>query len=91
MRFVGRSTTLQAVNFYVPTPDDRTSYEGLTNETTTFELNNSTHTVTITLNTANVITTFEDQLPLNDLYTQTMTVSNQWDPTAGSDLALSFT
>jgi hypothetical protein len=43
------------------------------------------------MNTASVITTFEDQLPLNDLYTQTMTVTNQWDPTAGSDLALSFT
>ncbi len=43
------------------------------------------------MNAASVITTFEDQLPLNDLYTQTMTVTNQWDPTAGSDISLSFT
>ncbi len=91
MRFVGRSTTLDAANFYASTPDDRTSYEGLTTETTSFALNNGTHSVTFTLNTASVITTFEDQLPLNDLYTQTMTVTNQWDPTAGSDLALTFT
>jgi hypothetical protein len=91
MRFVGRSTTLQAVNFYAPTPDDRTAYEGLTTETTTLELNNGTHTITWTLNTASVMTTFEDQLPLNDLYTQAMTITNQWDPTAGSDLALWFT
>ncbi len=91
MRFVGRTTTLEAVNYYAPTPDDRTSYEGLANETTSFALNNGTHSVTINMNTANVITTFEDQLPLNDLYTQTMTVSNQWDSTACSDLSLSFT
>jgi len=91
MRFVGRSTTLQAVNFYAPSPDDRTAYEGLTAETTTYALNNGTHSVTFTLNTASVISQFEDQLPLNDLYTQTMTVANQWDPTTGNDLALSFT
>src|SRR5271157_4520188 len=91
MRWVGRSTTLDAVNFYAPTPDDRTSYEGLTTETTSFELNNGTHSITINMNSASVITTFEDQLPLNDLYTQTMTITNQWDSTAGSDLALTFT
>lgn len=90
MRFVGRSTTLEAVNFYAPTPDDRTSYEGLTTETTSFALNNGTHSITINMNSASVITTFEDQLPLNDLFTQTMTITNQWDSTAGSDLALTF-
>jgi hypothetical protein len=91
MRFVGRSTTLEAQNFYTPTPDDRTSYEGLTTETTSFALNNGTHSITWTLNTASVITSLEDHLPLDDLYTQTMTITNQWDPSAGSDLALSFT
>ena len=91
MRFVGRSTTLEAVNFYAPTPDDRTSYEGLTTETTSFALNNGTHSITFNMNTASVISQFEDQLPLNDLYTQTMTITNQWDSTAGSDLALAFT
>ena len=91
MRWVGRSTTLEAVNFYAPTPDDRTSYEGLTTETTSFALNNGTHSITFNMNTASVISQFEDQLPLNDLYTQTMTITNQWDSTAGSDLALAFT
>ena len=96
MRFVGRSTTLEAVNFYAPTPDDRTSYEGLWGSTTrvhghtfTFALNNGTHSVTFNMNTNSVITTFEDQLPLNDLYTQTMTITNQWDP-ATADLTLTF-
>jgi hypothetical protein len=91
MRFVGRGTTLEAVNFYASTPDDRTSYEGLTTETTSFALNNGTHSITFNMNTASVISQFEDQLPLNDLYTQTMTITNQWDSTAGSDLALAFT
>src|SRR5271157_3385517 len=91
MRFVGRSTTLEAQNFYASSPDDRTAYEGLTAETTTLVLSNTTHSITATLNATSVITQFEDQLPLNDLYTQTMTVTNQWDPSAGSDLALTFT
>jgi len=91
MRWVGRSTTLEAVNFYAPTPDDRTSYEGLTTETTSLALSNGTHSVTFNMNTASVISQFEDQLPLNDLYTQTMTITNQWDSTAGSDLAFAFT
>ena len=46
---------------------------------------------TFNLNTASVITTFEDQLPLNDLYTQTMTITNQWDPSVSTDLTLAFT
>src|SRR5208337_1588369 len=91
MRFVGRATTLEAVNFYAPSPDDRTSYEGLTTEATSFALNNGTHSIAINMNAASVISQFEDQLPLNDLYTQTMTITNQWAPTAGSDLALTFT
>ena len=91
MRWVGRSTTLEAVNFYATTPDDRTSYEGLTTETTSLALSNGTHSVTFNMNTASVISQFEDQLPLNDLYTQTMTITNQWDATAGSDLAFAFT
>ena len=99
MRFVGRSTTLEAINFYAPSPDDRTSYEGLlgfntgagyTGSTCTFELNNGTHSVTFNLETNSVITTFEDQLPLNDLYTQAMTITNQWDPANSADLTMTF-
>ncbi len=102
MRLVGRSTTLEAVNFYAPTPDDRTDYEGLLGFQTTgavpysgtavtFELNNGTHSITINMNNNSLFTTFEDQLPLNDLFTQTSTVTNQWDPTVGTDLSFTFT
>ncbi len=100
MRFVGRSTTLEAQNFYVPSPDDRTDYEGLlgfntgagyTGTACTLELNNGTHTATFNLETNSVITTLEDQLPLDDLYTETMTVTNQWDPATSIDLTMAFT
>jgi len=100
MRFVGRSTTLEMQNFYVPTPDDRTDYEGIlgfnttagyTGTTCTFELNNGTHNVTFNLETNSVITSLEDQLPLNDLYTQTTTVTNQWDASTGNDMTMAFT
>jgi hypothetical protein len=100
MRFVGRSTTLEAQNFYAATPDDRTDYEGLLGFNTTagytgtdvsLTLNNGTHTLVADLKNNSLITTFEDQLPLNDLYTQSMTVTNQWDASTSTDLALSFT
>lgn len=100
MRFVGRSTTLEAVNFYAPTPDDRTSYEGTAGFTTaggytgtdvSLTLSNGTHSIVCDLKANTVITAFEDQLPLNDLYTQATTVTNQWDPAAGMDFTLAFT
>ena len=100
MRFVGRSTTLEMQNFYVPTPDDRTDYEGIlgfnttagyTGTTATFVLNNGTHTATFNLETNSVITSLEDQLPLNDLYTQITTITNQWDAVNSADMTLAFT
>ena len=101
MRWVGRSTTLEAVNFYAPSPDDRTAYEGLLGFETTgtvpytttgvsFELANGTHSITWNLENNDIITSFEDQLPLNDLYTQTMTVTNQWDSTTSADFTMTF-
>jgi hypothetical protein len=100
LRYVGRSVTLEAQNYYVPTPDDRTGYEGIlgfattggyTGTTVTFELNNSVHTVIYDFKTNSVITTLADNLPLNDLYTQTMTVTSQWDTAAATDLTLALT
>ena len=79
-RLVGRHTTLEATNFYTPTPDDRTSYEGIVGLTTgggytgtdaSFTLNNGTHTVVIDLKNNSVFTAIEDKTPLEDLYMQT--------------------
>ena len=91
MRYVGRSTTLEATQFYLATPDDRTSYEGLTSLTTSLALSNGTNSITWTLNSTNPFTSLEDQLPLNDLYLQAGTIANEWDDTAGNDFTLAFT
>ena len=91
LRFVGRQTTLDANHYYLASPDDRATYESMAVQACSLVLNNGSNSATITLNAANVITSVEDQLPLNDLYTQQISVANQWDNSAGSDLALSFT
>ena len=35
-------------------------------------------------------TPFEDDLPLNDLYMQSSTENNLWDPSVGSDFTLTI-
>ena len=102
LRFVGRSTTLEATNYYAPSPDDRTDFEGLlgfqtsgtvpyTTTGVSLALNNGTHSATFNLENNSVFTNIEDQLPLNDLYLQTSTVTNQYDPTSGTDFTVTFT
>ncbi len=77
----GRRLTMTAQNFYINmSPEDRLEYEGLVAQTVTAELNNGTHTVIFTLNTNNIITSLEDALPLEDVYTQSMTATSQIDP-----------
>ena len=91
MRYLGRDITLEATQFYLATPDDRATFEALTSVATSFTLSNGTNSMTFTLNANNPFTAMEDQLPLNDLYLQAGTISNQWDDAAGSDLTLAFT
>ena len=89
--FTGRKTTCGVKLLYAPTPDDRTTYEGLTSQAISVGLNNGTHSVTITLNAQNIFDTFNDDLPLNDLYFQASSLANLWDPVAGSDFVVSWT
>lgn len=91
LQLVGRKTTLAAKLLYPPAAqDDRTNYEGLTSESVSFEMNNGTHGFTIGMNAQNVFTPFEDDLALNDLYFQSSTENNLWDPSAGSDFTLTI-
>ena len=53
-------------------------------------MNNGTHGFTIGMQAQNAITPFEDNLELNDVYMQTSTSNNMWDPSAGKDLALTI-
>ncbi len=91
LRLTGRKTTTALKLLYpLAAQDDRTLYEGLTSETCSIELNNGTHGFTFGLNAQNVFTPFEDDLALNDLYFQSSTENNMWDPTAGSDFTLTI-
>ena len=81
-KFVGRKVTLEAINWYTNmSPEDRVEYEGLVAQTVSVELNNSTHTIIWTMNTNNIVTALEDELPLSDIYTQKLTATSQIDPT----------
>lgn len=90
-RWLGRETSFEADNLYAATPDDRTAFEGLTAQSVSFELNNTTHTATFTLNAQNVFDSLEDDLKLDDLYFENSSIANQWDNTAGSDLTIATT
>jgi hypothetical protein len=91
LRLVGRKTTVASKLLYPLTAqDDRTNYEGLASEALSIELNNGTHGFTFGFNAQNVFTPFEDDLPLNDLYMQSSTENNLWDPSAGSDFTLTI-
>jgi len=90
LRWMGRKTTVASRLQYNHSPDDRTTYEGLTSESVSIEFTNGTHSFTMNLNAQNVYDPFEDQLPLADTYWQTNTSNNLWDPSAGSDFTLAF-
>lgn len=98
-QFTGRKVTLSAQQFYVNmSPEDRLEYETLVTQTVTVVLTGASHSLTVTLNTANVINSLEDALPLADIYTQNINLTNQWDttvtqtdPALACDLSLSFT
>ena len=101
IEFCGRTTKLVAQNWYQPThtsPDDRYTLESLASQTVRFGLGNGTNSITFTMNNNNIMETIEDSLPLADIYTQTLTVTSQWDstyspsdPAYAADMQLSFT
>ena len=81
-QFCGRDLTVTAQNFYTNmSPEDRLEYENTVAQTVSIELNDgASHTIIFTMNANNIIKTLEDSLPLDDIYTQTMTVTSQFDP-----------
>jgi hypothetical protein len=89
--FYGRETSLEASLVYALSPDDRTSFEGLTSLAVTIEFNNGTHTFTLTFNAQNVFDDVDDDLPIDNIYLQNDTLANLYDSSAGSDFTLVFT
>ena len=91
LRWVGRTTHVATKLLYAASPDDRTAYEGLTPGAVSIGMNNGAHGFTMDLKAQNIMNPLEDDLPLDNLYFQSNTENNQWDPSAGADFALSFT
>lgn len=84
-RFLGRESTLDATLYYKPSPNDRTSFEGLTAQSLSLALANGAKTTTFTFNAQNVLKDLDDDLPLDKVYEQKISVANYYDPTAASD------
>ncbi len=76
----GRDLTVSLQSWYTGSPDDRTEYEKVDSQLATIVLGDGTHSITFTMNANNIIKTLEDSLPLSDIYTQSMTLSSQFDP-----------
>jgi hypothetical protein len=94
----GREVTVSLQSRYTGSPDDRGSYEAVTPQLATIVLSDGTHAVTFTMNKANIMKTLEDSLPLADIYTQSMTLTSQFDAGATQtdyallpDFAVTFT
>lgn len=90
-RFWGRATTLAIANYYKPTPDDRTTYEGVTVGAVSATWNNGTHTVVAQLNAQNVYTAADDDLGIDKCYMESMSMDNQWDASAATDVGFTVT
>lgn len=91
LNFRGRRTTVAMKNLYgSAAATDRTHYEAVASETCSVELNNGTHGFTVNFNAQNIFNPFEDDLPLGELYFQSATSLNLYDPSAGSDFTLTI-
>jgi hypothetical protein len=91
LRWNGRKSTLAVNLAYDHTPDDRTNYQGLASNTCSFVFSNGTHSFEINMNANNVFDPLSDNLGMADIYFQSSTSVNMWDPVAGADLTLTLT
>ena len=89
-RLRGREATATCGVLYTATPDWRAALEGLTNETSSFAMTNGSNTITIDFKGKNLVTQVNDDLRLGDVYNQTFTLTNQWDPSSSADVVFTY-
>jgi hypothetical protein len=85
-----RARLILAALYYKPSPDDRTTYEGLTSQSVDLVATNGTHTITLNFNGQNVPDSLDDDLPIDKVYMQNYKLKSQWDPSAGTDITFTF-
>lgn len=90
-RFLGRTSTLTSELHLKFSPDDLATLQTISPGFMSAEFNNGTHSLKWTYNAKNFITGLARNLPLNQVYSRTATVTNFWDPTAANDLVFSST
>lgn len=88
--FMGRESSLELSLLLKATPDDRTAYEAQTAMTASVAFHQGAHSATIAFNAQNRIGGLAYNLPLNEQYRTTVTMTNLYDLTAGSDFTLAF-
>ena len=90
IRSLGRDSSLTVKNLYVPSPDDRSTYEIQTAQSATLLFTNGTHTITLGFEGNNQFNSVDDDLPLDKVYEQQFVLQNQWDPAALSGVGQDF-
>lgn len=91
-QFCGRESKLDVELYLKATPDDRTSFEGISPLAASLGFNNGVtgQHLTIAMNAQNTILGLPYDLPLDKAYMQKLTLLNRFDPAAAGDLAIGF-
>ena len=90
-QYLGRDTQLESKLLYKTNPGDRTKFESLASQAASLVLNNGTKSVTFNLNGKNYVSGLKDDTSREKSYSQTLTIRNALDNTAGAGLSVSFT
>lgn len=89
-RFLGRESKLMAKLALKASPDDRAAYEILTAQAVSLALTNGVNTITLDYKGNNVLDDVADDLPLDKLYEQGLTIFNQFEQSSATDLAFTY-
>jgi hypothetical protein len=89
--FFGRTTTYDAEIRLKTSPDDRASYEALTNLAAELVLADGSVTTTFDLQDTNKLTQLTRNLPIGGINTWRLQGKCLWDATAGADIAIAVT
>lgn len=90
-RFLGRSATLDAELLFKASPDNRAAYEALTAQDSELTFDNGVNTCKIDFNAKGKIANLANDLPIDKVFMEKLTLGTVYDPATGVDLSVSFT
>lgn len=89
-RFKGRDSKLTAKLLLRATPDDRAAYEAITTQATSLKFDNGTNSLLIDFKGTNFFTGNDDDLPLDKMYEQGLTLQNLFEQATGADITYTY-